>query len=242
MFDGSSIEGFVRDDETDMFLYPDLDTFEIFPWRPQQGKVARLICDVYRPDGTPFEGDPRYVLRKALNHAKNMGYNFFVGPECEFFLFHLDDQGLPTTTTHEKAGYFDVGPVDFAENVRRDIVLNLEEMGFEIEASHHEIAPGQHEIDFHYNEGLITADKYYDLLRWRLKPLPSVTAFMLPLCQSPRRRRTAPVCTPICLSLRTGKTFLLTRMERRVFPKSATPLSPDCSTMFRVLPLLPIPW
>lgn len=158
MFDGSSIEGFVRDDETDMFLYPDLDTFEIFPWRPQQGKVARLICDVYRPDGTPFEGDPRYVLRKALNHAKNMGYNFFVGPECEFFLFHLDDQGLPTTTTHEKAGYFDVGPVDFAENVRRDIVLNLEEMGFEIEASHHEIAPGQHEIDFHYNEGLITAD------------------------------------------------------------------------------------
>lgn len=158
MFDGSSIEGFVRDDETDMFLYPDLDTFEIFPWRPQQGKVARLICDVYRPDGTPFEGDPRYVLRKALNHAKNMGYDFFVGPECEFFLFHLDDQGLPTTTTHEKAGYFDVGPVDFAENVRRDIVLNLEEMGFEIEASHHEIAPGQHEIDFHYNEGLITAD------------------------------------------------------------------------------------
>lgn len=158
MFDGSSIEGFVRDDETDMFLYPDLDTFEIFPWRPQQGKVARLICDVYRPDGTPFEGDPRYVLRKALNHAKNMGYDFYVGPECEFFLFHLDDQGLPTTTTHEKAGYFDVGPVDFAENVRRDIVLNLEEMGFEIEASHHEIAPGQHEIDFHYNEGLITAD------------------------------------------------------------------------------------
>lgn len=158
MFDGSAIEGFVRDEETDMFLYPDLDTFEIFPWRPQQGKVARLICDVYRPNGTPFEGDPRYVLRKALNHAKHLGYDFFVGPECEFFLFHLDEQGLPTTTTHEKAGYFDVGPVDFAENVRRDIVLNLEEMGFEIEASHHEIAPGQHEIDFHYNEALITAD------------------------------------------------------------------------------------
>ena len=137
MFDGSSIEGFVRDDETDMFLYPDLDTFEIFPWRPQQGKVARLICDVYRPDGTPFEGDPRYVLRKALNHAKNMGYNFFVGPECEFFLFHLDDQGLPTTTTHEKAGYFDVGPVDFAENVRRYIVLHLVYMVFEIDDYKH---------------------------------------------------------------------------------------------------------
>lgn len=158
MFDGSAIEGFVRDEEADMFLYPDLDTFEIFPWRPQQGKVARLICDVYRPNGTPFEGDPRYVLKKALNHAKRMGYDFYAGPECEFFLFHLDDEGLPTMTTHEKAGYFDVGPVDFAENVRRDIVLNLEEMGFEIEASHHEIAPGQHEIDFHYHEGLVTAD------------------------------------------------------------------------------------
>ncbi|MDO4329397.1 MAG: type I glutamate--ammonia ligase [Lachnospiraceae bacterium] len=158
MFDGSSIEGFVRDDESDMYLYPDLDTFEIFPWRPQQGKVARLICDVHRPNGSPFEGDPRYVLKKALNHAKKLGYDFYVGPECEFFLFHLNDEGLPTTMTHEKAGYFDVGPLDFAENVRRDIVLNLEDMGFEIEASHHEIAPAQHEIDFHYNEGLITAD------------------------------------------------------------------------------------
>ncbi|MDO5418348.1 MAG: glutamine synthetase beta-grasp domain-containing protein, partial [Lachnospiraceae bacterium] len=90
MFDGSAIEGFVRDDETDMYLYPDLDTFEIFPWRPQQGSVARLICDVYRPNGSPFEGDPRYVLRKALNHAKKLGYRFYVGPECEFFLFHLN--------------------------------------------------------------------------------------------------------------------------------------------------------
>ena len=132
MFDGSAIEGFVRDDESDMYLYPDLDTFEIFPWRPQQGKVARLICDVCRPNGTPFEGDPRYVLKKALNRARNMGYEFYAGPECEFFLFHLDDEGLPTTVTHEKAGYFDVGPLDFAENVRRDIVMNLEDMGFEI--------------------------------------------------------------------------------------------------------------
>ena len=158
MFDGSSIEGFVRDDESDMYLYPDLDTFEIFPWRPQQGKVARLICDVCRPNGNPFEGDPRYVLKKALNHARKMGYEFYAGPECEFFLFHLDDEGLPTTVTHEKAGYFDVGPLDFAENVRRDIVMNLEEMGFDIEASYHEISPAQHEIDFHYNKGLATAD------------------------------------------------------------------------------------
>ncbi|HIQ75176.1 MAG TPA: type I glutamate--ammonia ligase [Candidatus Cottocaccamicrobium excrementipullorum] len=158
VFDGSAIDGFVRDDESDMFLYPDLDTFEIFPWRPQQGKVARLICDVCRPNGNPFEGDPRYVLKKALSHARNMGYEFYAGPECEFFLFHLNDEGLPTTVTHEKAGYFDVGPLDFAENVRRDIVLNLEDMGFEIEASYHEISPAQHEIDFHYNTGLATAD------------------------------------------------------------------------------------
>lgn len=158
MFDGSSIEGFVRVEESDMYLYPDLDTFAIFPWRPQQGKVARLMCDVHHPDGSPFEGDPRYVLKKVLKEAADMGYTFQVGPECEFFLFHMDEEGRPTTNTHEKAGYFDVGPIDMAENVRRDIVLNLEEMGFEIEASHHEIAPAQHEIDFMYADGLTTAD------------------------------------------------------------------------------------
>ena len=158
MFDGSSVEGFVRIEESDMYLYPDYDTFEIFPWRPQQGKVARLICDVYLPDGTPFEGDSRYALKKVLKEAEDMGYVFDVGPECEFFLFHTDDNGLPTTVSHETAGYFDVGPTDLGENVRRDMVLTLEDMGFEIEASHHECAPAQHEIDFKYNEALITAD------------------------------------------------------------------------------------
>lgn len=158
MFDGSAIEGFVRIEESDMFLYPDLDTFEIFPWRPQQGKVARLMCDVYRPNQTPFEGDPRYVLKKVLKEAEDMGYVFNAGPECEFFLFHTDEEGRPTTNTHEMAGYFDVAPIDQAENVRRDIVLNLEDMGFMIEASHHEIAPGQHEVDFEYARGLATAD------------------------------------------------------------------------------------
>ncbi len=158
MFDGSSIEGFVRIEESDMYLYPDLDTFEIFPWRPQQGKVARLMCDVYCPDKKPFEGDPRYVLKKVLNKAKDMGYVFHAGPECEFFLFHTDEEGRPTTETHEMAGYFDISPIDQAENVRRDMVLTLEEMGFLIEASHHEIAPGQHEIDFQYAEGMVTAD------------------------------------------------------------------------------------
>lgn len=158
MFDGSAIEGFVRIEESDMYLYPDLDTFEIFPWRPQQGKVARLVCDVYRPNREPFEGDPRYVLKKVIREASDLGYMFHVGPECEFFLFHTDEEGRPTTQTHEMAGYFDVGPIDMAENVRRDIVLNLEDMGFKIEASHHEIAPAQHEIDFQYSDGLTTAD------------------------------------------------------------------------------------
>ena len=158
MFDGSSIEGFVRIEESDMYLYPDLDTFVIFPWRPQQGKVARIICDIYRPDGKPFEGDPRYVLRKTVAQAAELGYQFNVGPECEFFLFHTDDEGRPTTISHERAGYFDLGPVDLGENARRDMVLTLEDMEFEIEASHHEAAPAQHEIDFKYDEALHTAD------------------------------------------------------------------------------------
>ena len=158
MFDGSSIEGFVRIEESDMYLYPDLDTFEIFPWRPQQGKVARFICDVHYPGGEPFDGDPRYVLKKVMKKAKDMGYTFLAGPECEFFLFHTDEEGNPTTVTHEKAGYFDVGPLDFVENVRRDIVLCLEDMGFDVEASHHELAPAQHEVDLQYQEGLRTAD------------------------------------------------------------------------------------
>ena len=159
MFDGSSIEGFVRIEESDMYLRPDTNSFVIFPWRPQTGKVARLICDVYNPDGTAFEGDPRYVLKKVIKKAVNMGFDTFnVGPECEFFLFLTDNEGNPTTITHDNAGYFDLGPVDLGENARRDMCLALEEMGFEIEASHHEVAPGQHEIDFKYNDALTTAD------------------------------------------------------------------------------------
>lgn len=158
MFDGSSIEGFVGIEESDLYLYPDFHTLEVFPWRPQQGKVARLICDVHRPGGEPFEGDSRYILKKALQEANDMGYKFDVGPECEFFLFHTDENGCPTTITHEQAGYFDLGPIDLGENARRDMVLTLEEMGFVVEASHHEAAPAQHEIDFKYDEALATAD------------------------------------------------------------------------------------
>jgi len=158
MFDGASIAGFAKVEQSDLFLHPDIDTFTIFPWRPQQGKVARFLCDIYYSDGTPFKGDPRYMLKRVLADAKEMGYRFDVGPECEFFLFHTDDEGNPTTITHEKAGYFDVGPLDLGENARRDMILTLEEMGFVVEASHHEDAPAQHEIDFHYDEALNMAD------------------------------------------------------------------------------------
>lgn len=158
MFDGSSIEGFARIEESDMYLRPDLDTFVIYPWRPQQGKVARLLCDVYTPSGERFMGDPRNILKKTMEDAEEMGYTFNVGNECEFFLFHTDEEGRPTTVTNDEAGYFDLDPVDLGTNARREICLTLEEMGFEIEASHHEVAMGQHEIDFKYANALKTAD------------------------------------------------------------------------------------
>ncbi len=158
MVDGSSIEGFVRIEESDMYLYPDYDSFEIFPWESKHGKIARLICDVHLSDGTPFSGDPRNVLKRAIEKAEKMGYTFKVGPECEFFLFQTDEEGNPTTIANDKGGYFDLGPIDLGESCRRDICLALEEMGFEIEASHHEVAEGQHEIDFKYDDALKTAD------------------------------------------------------------------------------------
>lgn len=156
MFDGSSIEGFVRIDESDMYLKPDFDTFTLLPWK--EG-VARLICDVYSDKDTPFAGDPRYIFRKAIKEAADMGYTFNVGPECEFFLFELDEKGDPTTKTADVAGYFDMGPADFGEECRRDVCLALQEMGYCIEASHHEGAEGQHEIDFRFAEALEAADK-----------------------------------------------------------------------------------
>ncbi|BCJ85716.1 hypothetical protein skT53_07010 [Effusibacillus dendaii] len=159
MFDGSSIEGFVRIEESDMYLYPDLGTWLIFPWETEHGKVARLICDIYMPDGTPFEGDPRGTLKKVLAEAKEMGFTSMnVGPEPEFFLFKLDEQGEPLMEVNDKGGYFDLAPLDLGENCRREIVLTLEAMGFEIEASHHEVAIGQHEIDFKYADAVTAAD------------------------------------------------------------------------------------
>ena len=159
MFDGSLIHGFVRIEESDMYLRPEASTFTVFPWRPRDGSVARLICDVYNSDGSPFAGCPRNTLKRVLVRASKMGFTMNVGPECEFFLFYTDDEGKPTLRTHDQAGYFDLSPVDLGENARRSMVLTLEEMGFEIEASHHEVAPGQHEIDFMYSDALDIADK-----------------------------------------------------------------------------------
>lgn len=159
MFDGSSIEGFVRIEESDMYLYPDLDTFVVFPWVSDKGKVARFICDVYDIDGTPFKGDPRTNLKRVLKEMEEAGFtNFYVGPEPEFFLFQLDNKGEPTLELNDHGGYFDLAPTDLAEDCRRDIVLELQELGFEIEASHHEVAPGQHEIDFKYQDALKACD------------------------------------------------------------------------------------
>ncbi|MDM5198959.1 type I glutamate--ammonia ligase [Fictibacillus enclensis] len=159
MFDGSSIEGFVRIEESDMLLYPDLDTWVVFPWTSEKGKVARLICDIYNPDGTPFAGDPRGILKRVLKEMEDLGFtDFNIGPEPEFFLFKNDEKGEPTLELNDKGGYFDLAPTDLGENCRRDIVLELEDMGFEIEASHHEVAPGQHEIDFKYADAITTCD------------------------------------------------------------------------------------
>ena len=158
-FDGSSIEGFARIQESDMVLQPDLSTFSLLPWRSKDGSnEARLICDVHLPNGKPFEGDPRHVLRNQLDIAKEMGYKMNVGPELEFFLFEKQNGGS-ATVPHDFGGYFDLGPVDLAEDVRREIIRALTQMDFTIEASHHEVAKGQHEIDFVYDDALKNADK-----------------------------------------------------------------------------------
>ncbi|MFD1411989.1 type I glutamate--ammonia ligase [Lapidilactobacillus gannanensis] len=159
MFDGSSIDGFVRIEESDMLLIPDLSTFLIFPWEAEHGKVARLICDIHTPDGEPFIGDPRNNLRRMMREMQAAGFSRFnIGPEPEFFLFKLDENKQPTLDLNDDGGYFDFAPVDLGENCRRDIVLELEKLGFEVEASHHEVGAGQHEIDFKYADALEAAD------------------------------------------------------------------------------------
>jgi glutamine synthetase len=156
-FDGSSVEGFVRIFESDMVAMPDPTTFKILPWRPNERKEARIICDIHRPGGKPFEGDPRYILKRVINEVKKQGYYYNTGPELEFFLFKNAEGYGPVT--HDFGGYFDYSPLDLAFDIRREVTFNLQEMGFEIEQGHHEVAPGQHEIDFRFDDALQTADK-----------------------------------------------------------------------------------
>ena len=158
IINAEQIAGMDPEKGSDLYLRPILDTFAILPWRPQQGKVARMICDLYCPDGTPYKNSPRYILERVAKEAEQEGYTCYIDPECEFFLFHTDDNGMPTTVTHEKAGYLDMSPLDLGENARRDMVLTLEDMGMEVESSHHEAAPAQHEIDFSYGEVRDIAD------------------------------------------------------------------------------------
>ncbi len=158
LFDGSSIEGFVRIEESDMLLVPDLSTFRVFPWGNDTNRVARLICDIHRPDGTQFDGDPRRVLKRQIERAASHGYVMNAGMEAEFFMFRRGPQGEATTITHDVGSYFDLAPADLGEEARREIVSALELMGFEVEATHHEVAHGQHEIDFRYADALTTAD------------------------------------------------------------------------------------
>lgn len=158
LFDGAAIRGFDSSDVDELVLVPDLDSFAIFPWRPQRGRVARFICDVQHTDGTPFMADSRHILEEVVKDAGKEGYTFNVGPESEFFLFDMAEGQFPTTTTREKGGFFDIGPVDAGENARRDIVLSLSEMGFEMQSSYHSNEPAQHHIDFKFNDAIHTAD------------------------------------------------------------------------------------
>ncbi len=159
LIDGSPLKGILCLEDCDLYLHPDLDTFTIFPWRPHSGKVARLICDIYTADGKPLVCDPRMVLKKEIKRAAEMGYTLNVGPECEFFLFKTDDEGNPTTIPGDDARYCDLAPLDNGENCRRDICLTLEEMGYVVESSQHEMGNGQHEIVFHNDNALAMADK-----------------------------------------------------------------------------------
>lgn len=156
-FDGSSIQGFARIHESDMVLHPDPNTYQVLPWKSHERRTARLICDVYRPDGQPFPGDPRHILRRAVKKAREKGYTYNCGPELEFFLLQKQDQAL-RPVPHDVAGYFDFSPRDLAAAVRSDIVDALHAMGIEVEMEHHEVAPGQHEIDFRYADALVAAD------------------------------------------------------------------------------------
>ena len=198
MFDGSSIEGFVRINESDMFLHPDLDTWTVFPWGSENGAVAGLICDIYTAEGEPFAGDPRGNLKRALRHMEKVGFKSFnLGPEPEFFLFKLDEKGEATLEVNDRGGYFDLAPTDLADNTRREIVNVLTEMGFEVEASHHEVAVGQHEIDFKYADVLKACDNI-QIFKLVVKTIARKHGLYATFMLSLNLVSTVQVCTVTC--------------------------------------------
>ena len=199
MFDGSSIEGFVRIEESDMLLAPDFGTFQVFPWGDEKSRVARLICDINTPDGKPFEGDPRGVLKKVIARAAKLGYTMNAGMEAEFFMFKPGPDEAPSTITHDVGSYFDLAPADLGEDARRAIVDVLERMGFEVEAAHHEVAHGQHEIDFRYAEALKTADNI-TTFRFVVKYIARTFGLTASFMPSRFSDRTEAGCTPISRS------------------------------------------
>ena len=223
MFDGSSIEGFVRINESDMYLYPDLDTWTVFPWGDENGSVAGLICDVYTTEGEPFAGDPRGNLKRALHHMEEVGFKSFnLGPEPEFFLFKLDENGDPTLEVNDKGGYFDLAPTDLADNTRREIVNVLTKMGFEVEASHHEVAVGQHEIDFKYDEVPVPVIRFKSL-NLLLKRLLANMVFTQPLWPNQNLVLLDQVCTVICPCL----------MQKETMPSLIQMIQKECSCQKR---------
>jgi glutamine synthetase len=221
MFDGSSIEGFVRIEESDMLLTPDLATFKIFPGGPEESRVARLICDITTPDGDPFDGDPRAALKRQVARAAALGYTMNAGMEAEFFMFKLGPDGAPSTATHDVGSYFDLTPVDLGEDARRAIVDRLEQMGFEIEAAHHEVAHGQHEIDFRYADALTTADNLATF-RFVVRDVAKRS------CRSRSSDRTAAACTHTSRFFTTARTHSLIRRASTKCRRSRIITSADC--------------
>lgn len=171
-FDASAIKGFTDVTQSDLFLHPVPSTLMMLPWRPQQGRVIRFLCDIRNPDGTSFQGDSRSILKKAVERCSDKGYTCGIGSECEFYLFRTDENGEPTLFTHDRGGYFDISPIDKGENIRREICLCLAEMGIHPETSHHEQGPGQNEIDFQYSTPLIAADNFL-IFKWVVKAIAS---------------------------------------------------------------------
>ena len=212
-FNASALRGFLNVDDSDLLLFPDAATLSVLPWRPAQGRVVRFYCDIRYPDGRPFEGDGRHLLREASRRARRAGYALTMGTASEFYLFELDENGHPTTIPHDHGEYFDVAPLDKAENVRRQICLTLEEMGIQPESSHHEQGPGQNEVDFRYAEALEAADNFVTF-KWVVKSMASSSGLFASFLPKPLQGAPAAGCTCPSPSSRTAKNLFHPSFEQ----------------------------